>query len=130
MLALVQISLAFLTLSLAAFLAQSTGKVALGWFVLNFLLLTTGELCLAPVGLSMVTQLAPRRIIGVMMGIFPGLFCLQFSRELDRPANELGLDWHGIPTNIFFRLRPDWHAGARGRGGACAVEQDAYPTNA
>jgi proton-dependent oligopeptide transporter, POT family len=37
---------------------------------LNFLLLATGELCLAPVGLSMVTKLAPRRIVGVMMGAF------------------------------------------------------------
>jgi proton-dependent oligopeptide transporter, POT family len=69
-LALVQISLAFLAVSFGAFLAQPTGKVALGWFVLNFLLLTTGELCLAPVGLAMVTKLSPRRIVGVMMGAF------------------------------------------------------------
>jgi proton-dependent oligopeptide transporter, POT family len=69
-LALVQVSLAFLAISFGAFLAQPVGKVALGWFVLNFLLLATGELCLAPVGLSMVTKLAPRRIVGVMMGAF------------------------------------------------------------
>jgi POT family proton-dependent oligopeptide transporter len=41
-----------------------------GWFVLNFFLLTSGELCLAPVGMSMVTKLAPLRIVGVMMGAF------------------------------------------------------------
>ena len=65
-----QIGLAFLAVSFGACLAQPVGKVALGWFVLNFLLLSTGELCLAPVGMAMVTQLSPRRIVGVMMGAF------------------------------------------------------------
>jgi POT family proton-dependent oligopeptide transporter len=32
--------------------------------------MTTGELCLSPVGLSMVTKLAPARLVGVFMGLW------------------------------------------------------------
>jgi POT family proton-dependent oligopeptide transporter len=69
-LAIVQVGLAFLALSLGLNLTEAGEKIALGWFVLNFFLLTCGELCLAPVGMSMVTKLSPKRIVGVMMGAF------------------------------------------------------------
>jgi POT family proton-dependent oligopeptide transporter len=69
-LAIAQIGLAFLAVSLGARLTGAGEKVALGWFVLNFFLLTSGELCLAPVGMATVTRLAPARIGGVMMGAF------------------------------------------------------------
>lgn len=69
-LAIAQIGLAFLAVSLGARLAGAGEKVALGWFVLNFFLLTSGELCLAPVGMAMVTRLAPARVVGAMMGAF------------------------------------------------------------
>jgi POT family proton-dependent oligopeptide transporter len=36
--------------------------------MLGIALHTTGELCLSPVGLSMITKLSPPRIVGVMMG--------------------------------------------------------------
>ncbi|MBL8269273.1 peptide MFS transporter [Steroidobacter sp.] len=69
-LALLQVGLAFLVLTLGLNGTEPGAKVALGWFVLNFFLMTCGELCLAPVGMSVVTKLAPRRIVGVMMGAF------------------------------------------------------------
>ena len=34
------------------------------------LLLVLGELCLAPVGMSMLTRLSPHRIVAMMMGVF------------------------------------------------------------
>jgi proton-dependent oligopeptide transporter, POT family len=40
------------------------------WLTLTYLLMTIGELCLSPVGLSAMTKLAPRRIAGLIMGIF------------------------------------------------------------
>jgi len=40
------------------------------WLVLVYLFQTFGELCLSPVGLSMVTKLAPPRVVGLMMGIW------------------------------------------------------------
>ena len=42
--------------------------VTLSWLLLGYLLHTTGELCLSPVGLSMVTKLSPPRIVSTVMG--------------------------------------------------------------
>ncbi len=69
-LAIGQVALAFLLLSLGIELTPAGAGVPLGWLVLCILLLTTGELCLAPVGMAMVSKLAPRRIMGVMVGAF------------------------------------------------------------
>jgi proton-dependent oligopeptide transporter, POT family len=69
-LAIAQLAAAFALLSFGTTQAGADGKVALGWLVLNFLLLVSGELCLVPVGISMVTRLAPQRIVGFMMGCF------------------------------------------------------------
>ena len=38
------------------------------WLILAYLLHTTGELCLSPVGLSAVTKLSIGRVVGVSMG--------------------------------------------------------------
>ena len=40
------------------------------WLVLAYFLHTTGELCLSPVGLAMVTQLSVARIVGMVMGVW------------------------------------------------------------
>lgn len=56
-----QISLAFLVLVLGSSLRPGDGKVALIWFGLTFLLMVTGELCLAPVGMSMPTTVLNSR---------------------------------------------------------------------
>lgn len=42
------------------------------WLVAVYFLHTVGELCLSPIGLSMITRLAPPRIVSVMMGLW---FC-------------------------------------------------------
>ena len=44
------------------------GKAALGWLVVTYFVHTLGELCLSPVGLSMVTKLAPVRYASLCMG--------------------------------------------------------------
>ena len=44
------------------------GMVAAFWLIMMYLLLTTGELCLSPVGLSMITKLAPSSLISSVMG--------------------------------------------------------------
>ncbi len=69
-LAMAQIGVAFQFLVLGAALRPDDGKVALIWFALTFLFMVTGELCLAPVGMSMVTRLSPKRIVSTMMGAF------------------------------------------------------------
>jgi POT family proton-dependent oligopeptide transporter len=67
-LGLLQVGLGFGALWYGAHSADSRGMVALGWLLLGYWLHTTGELCLSPVGLSMVTRLSPRRIVSTVMG--------------------------------------------------------------
>jgi proton-dependent oligopeptide transporter, POT family len=69
-LAIGQVALAFLLLSVGTVITPAGDGVPLGWLVIGILLITSGELCLAPVGMAMVSALAPRRILGVMVGAF------------------------------------------------------------
>lgn len=48
--------------------ATEQGLVPLIFLILGYLFHTTGELCLSPVGLSMITKLSPARIVGFVMG--------------------------------------------------------------
>jgi len=65
------VGLSFLLLVPGAAIAQAQGiKVSPMWLIGVYLLQTFGELCLSPVGLSMVTKLAPPRIVGLMLGVF------------------------------------------------------------
>jgi POT family proton-dependent oligopeptide transporter len=50
--------------------AGPDGIVHIGWLAAAYFLHTTGELCLSPVGLSMVTRLSVARVVGLMMGVW------------------------------------------------------------
>jgi POT family proton-dependent oligopeptide transporter len=50
--------------------APDTAKAGLMWLVGTYLIHTMGELCLSPIGLSMVTKLAPLRLGSLMMGVW------------------------------------------------------------
>lgn len=63
-----QAGLGFGALVLGAQNPDAAGLVSGYWMVLAYFLHTSGELCLSPVGLSAVTKLAVRRVVGVMMG--------------------------------------------------------------
>ena len=65
---LVQLGLAFLCPYIGAQLAGPDGMVGVIWIVLTYLFMTTGELCLSPVGLSMITKLSPARLVSTVMG--------------------------------------------------------------
>jgi POT family proton-dependent oligopeptide transporter len=67
-LGLLQLGLGFVALWYGAHTADSRGMVGMSWLLLGYLLQTTGELCLSPVGLSMVTKLSPKRIVSTVMG--------------------------------------------------------------
>jgi len=43
-------------------------KVSAMWLIVYYLVITYGELCLSPMGLSLVTKLSPKRYVGLMMG--------------------------------------------------------------
>jgi POT family proton-dependent oligopeptide transporter len=68
-LGLIQLGLGMGVMAIAAELVVSShGKVMPTWLMLTYLVHTTGELCLSPVGLSNVTKLSPPRFVGQMMG--------------------------------------------------------------
>jgi POT family proton-dependent oligopeptide transporter len=71
-LGLAQVALGFVFLVIGVFEMQRTGdmKSSMVWLVLAYLFHTTGELCISPVGLSMVTKLAPLRLGSLMMGVW------------------------------------------------------------
>jgi POT family proton-dependent oligopeptide transporter len=80
-LGLLFVSLSFLLLIPAAAIAQGQGtRVSPAWLFGVYLLQVMGELCLSPVGLSVVTKLAPPRIVGSMMGIW--FLSLAFGNKL------------------------------------------------
>ncbi|MBX3102124.1 MAG: oligopeptide:H+ symporter [Bacteroidetes bacterium] len=45
-------------------------KAGIFWVVFAYVLHTMGELCLSPVGLSMITKLSPARLTSLMMGVW------------------------------------------------------------
>ncbi len=69
-LGILQVGLGFAVLVYGAQQAGSNGLVAAGWLALAYFLHTTGELCLSPVGLSMITKLSVPRVVGLMMGVW------------------------------------------------------------
>src|SRR2546425_10848821 len=69
-LALLFMSLAFLLLMPAGSIAQGGIKVSPLWLIGAFFIQELGELSLSPVGLSVVTKLAPTRVVGLMMGVW------------------------------------------------------------
>ncbi|MFN3815738.1 peptide MFS transporter [Brevundimonas sp.] len=61
----------FLLLSWAAVTQAGIDfRVPLMFLFLTYLLHTIGELCLSPVGLSMITKLSVDRVVGLMMGVW------------------------------------------------------------
>jgi len=67
-LGILQAGLGFGALVFGAQFPDQAGQVAMIWLVLAYLLHTTGELCLSPVGLSAVTKLSIGNVVGVSMG--------------------------------------------------------------
>lgn len=52
------------------FFANEQGMTSLEIFALAYFVVTISELCLSPIGLSMVTKLSPKHLAGMMMGLW------------------------------------------------------------
>ena len=66
-LGLIQVGAGFLVLVWGAQFADESARVPLVFLILLYLLHTTGELFLSPVGLSAMTKLAPAAVVSTMM---------------------------------------------------------------
>jgi proton-dependent oligopeptide transporter, POT family len=69
-LGLVQVGAGFLVLVAGAGFADAQFRLPLVFLGLAYLLHTTGEMCLSPVGLSQVTKLAPALLISTLMAVW------------------------------------------------------------
>ena len=69
-LALMLVGLGFVVLASSGSTADATFRVSLWWLVLTYFLHSIAELCISPVGLSMITKLSIARIVGMMMGVW------------------------------------------------------------
>jgi len=69
-LALMGVGAGFLFLVWGTQFAGPDFKVALWWLAGLYLIHSVAELCISPVGLSMITKLSIARIVGMMMGVW------------------------------------------------------------
>jgi POT family proton-dependent oligopeptide transporter len=68
--ALIGVGLGFLFLVFGTRFAGPDYKVAIWWLAGLYLIHSMAELCISPVGLSMITKLSIARIVGMMMGVW------------------------------------------------------------
>jgi len=65
---------AFWIMTQASNAAEGGNLVSPWWLVVVYVVLTLGELMLSPIGLSMITKLAPRKLVSVVMGLWMASF--------------------------------------------------------
>jgi POT family proton-dependent oligopeptide transporter len=89
---------AFLLLYFGGLAGGDTGKVSPWWIVIFYFILSLGELLLSPMGLSLVSKVAPVRLKGVMMG---GWFV---ATAIGNKLTMIGKYWDVWPHSQFFLL--------------------------
>ncbi|WP_404711698.1 peptide MFS transporter [Sphingomonas sp. MMS24-J13] len=77
--ALIGVGAGFLVLVFGSRFAGPDFKVSVWWLALLYLIHSAAELCISPVGLSMISKLSIARIVGMMMGVwFLSISCAQY----------------------------------------------------
>ena len=89
----------FLVLILATQGMAQDAQISFLWLVLCTLIYTVGELYLSPVGLSLVTKVAPARLVGMMMGMW--FLSSFFGNYL---SGYIGMFYEQMPRSSFFML--------------------------
>jgi POT family proton-dependent oligopeptide transporter len=86
----------------------NNGLLAIHWLILLYFIQTCGELCLSPIGLSLVGKLAPKRFASLLYGVFflsnasgyalAGTLgsILPATGDAYKKANELGIDLQAV----------------------------------
>jgi len=92
------LGLGFIVMAIAQQRAERFGLVSPLWLIGVYMVHTVGELCISPVGLSMVTKVAPSRMVGLMMGVW---FCGAGAANYLAGRLESLLADSGIPLYVF-----------------------------
>jgi POT family proton-dependent oligopeptide transporter len=86
----------------------NSGLLGIKWLILLYLIQTCGELCLSPIGLSLVGKLSPKRFASLLYGVFflsnasgyalAGTLgsILPATGDKFKKASELGMDLQGM----------------------------------
>lgn len=69
------------------------------WLAFSTFFLTVGELYLSPIGLSLISRSAPRRMVGTLMGVW--FLASFFGNTL---AGQLGTFYSEMPKELFFAM--------------------------
>ncbi|TAL41237.1 MAG: MFS transporter [Chitinophagaceae bacterium] len=69
-LSFILMGIGFLVFYAACKINTGSGLIPLWTFVAGYLFIISGELCISPIGLSMVTKLSPVKVVAMMMGIW------------------------------------------------------------
>jgi POT family proton-dependent oligopeptide transporter len=89
-------SVAFYTMSFAALSGGDTGRVSPWWLISAYGVIALGELMLSPMGLSLVSKVAPARMRGLMMG---GWFV---ATAIGNKLTAIGVYWQVWKHSTFF----------------------------
>ena len=88
--ALIQLGIGFGALVVGAWFVGDSYQVPLVFLLVAYLLHTTGELCLSPIGLSLVTKLSPTKIVAFVMGVW--LLSSSFAHIIGSEISKLASD--------------------------------------
>lgn len=69
-LGILQLGLGFIVFAMSAQFMDDAGRTPFMFLMIGYLLLTTGELFISPIGLSKVTELSPKSMTAFMMGVY------------------------------------------------------------
>ena len=93
------------------FFADLNGKTSLGIFTFGWFIITFGELCLSPIGMSAMTKLSPQKTQAVIMGMwflasaygqyFAGLLGANIAEASENASN---LDKLNVYANGYYQL--------------------------
>jgi len=101
-LGMILLGLGFGVLYIGQRLAVASGtKASAGWLCAVYFIHTVGELCLSPIGLSMVTKLAPPRVSSLAMGLW--LFSSAIANYLAGKLESLLSESH-VPIYAFLTV--------------------------
>ncbi|MEI6093724.1 MAG: MFS transporter, partial [bacterium] len=67
---LVLVAVGFIVMVFAVMANETYGPISMIWLIAAYFLHTLGELCLSPVGLSMVTKLSPIKFTSLLLGCY------------------------------------------------------------
>jgi POT family proton-dependent oligopeptide transporter len=111
-LGLVFMGLGYLVMMKASEIVVAGEKPLPTWLLATYMFHTIGEICLYPIGMSAMTKLSPKKLLGQMMGVFfmalalgnlvAGLYAGEFNSDAITANPSVLIDLFGLIVKIMF----------------------------